>query len=445
MADRAARRLRRSASRELDHAIAHLRILTGQIAPPGARISIEVRGRASGGSAVTATSSSTTGGCRAARADRAQRRGLAAPGSRGRNRGSSSTGAATAPASACRCSTARVLRLGDTLDGVPSLAADRATAGPSRRCSPAMSPVAVAVRRRIDALARAPGHVLIVGETGTGKERVAQAIGDQRAPHPFVTLNSARAEPRSRALGAVRPRRAARSPTRPATRPAWSTSPATACCSSTRSASCSLDVQAELLRFLEDGSYRPLGATELRHSNARVVAATHVDLDQAVRNGKFRRDLLARLRASNTPLELPPLRERREDILELDPAVLPASETATPVSARGRWAPSNACCCIRGLTTFAISAASWARPPSRRGRSRAGPSTCRRSFARTGARSGLRSTSPRRTSRRRSRSTSRPRQRSRSRFASPRGTCGWPPSGSASTAGSSTDSVNAMA
>jgi len=77
----------------------------------------------------------------------------------------------------------------------------------------------------------------------------------------------------------------------------------------------SLDVQAELLRFLEDGSYRPLGSTELRHSNARVVAATHVDLDQAVANNKFRRDLLARLRASNVPLELPPLRERREDIL----------------------------------------------------------------------------------------------------------------------------------
>ena len=76
----------------------------------------------------------------------------------------------------------------------------------------------------------------------------------------------------------------------------------------------SLDVQAELLRFLEDGSYRPLGSTELRHSNARVVAATHVDLDQAVQNNRFRRDLLARLRASNVPLELPPLRERREDI-----------------------------------------------------------------------------------------------------------------------------------
>ena len=71
----------------------------------------------------------------------------------------------------------------------------------------------------------------------------------------------------------------------------------------------------EPTRLCFRGSYRPRGSTELRHSNARVVAATHVDLDQAVQNNRFRRDLLARLRASNVPLELPPLRERREDIL----------------------------------------------------------------------------------------------------------------------------------
>jgi sigma-54 dependent transcriptional regulator, acetoin dehydrogenase operon transcriptional activator AcoR len=47
-----------------------------------------------------------------------------------------------------------------------------------------------------------------------------------------------------------------------------------------------------------------------------VIAATNVDLDQAVRDGTFRRDLLARLRASNRPLELPALRERREDVYD---------------------------------------------------------------------------------------------------------------------------------
>jgi transcriptional regulator with GAF, ATPase, and Fis domain len=76
-----------------------------------------------------------------------------------------------------------------------------------------------------------------------------------------------------------------------------------------------LDVQGDLLRFLDDGSFRAVGSIELRHSSARIIAATNVDLDDAVRAGRFRRDLLARLRASNRPVELPPLRQRPEDIL----------------------------------------------------------------------------------------------------------------------------------
>ena len=76
-----------------------------------------------------------------------------------------------------------------------------------------------------------------------------------------------------------------------------------------------LDVQGDLLRFLEDGSFRHVGSTVLRRSPARIVAATNVDLDDFVRSGRFRRDLLARLRASNPPLELPPLRKRPEDII----------------------------------------------------------------------------------------------------------------------------------
>jgi hypothetical protein len=77
-----------------------------------------------------------------------------------------------------------------------------------------------------------------------------------------------------------------------------------------------LDVQGDFLRFLEDGSFRPVGSTRLRRSGARIVAATNVDLDDFVRSGRFRRDLLARLRASNPPLELPPLRRRPEDIID---------------------------------------------------------------------------------------------------------------------------------
>jgi DNA-binding NtrC family response regulator len=205
-----------------------------------------------------------------------------------------------------------VLRLGDTLlvfRSEPPPSDGRADSP----IFPGVSPVAVMVRKRIDALASGGGHVLIVGETGAGKERVAQAIGEHRAPHPFVTLNSAELRPelaRSELFGHVRGAFTNAS----ANKAGLVDIAGEGVLFLDEIGELSLDVQAELLRFLEDGSYRPLGGTELRHSAARVVAATHVDLDEAVQSGKFRRDLLARLRASNTPLMLPPLRERREDV-----------------------------------------------------------------------------------------------------------------------------------
>ena len=179
---------------------------------------------------------------------------------------------------------------------------------------PGVSPEASAVRRRIDELAASAGHVLILGETGTGKESVAKAIGAQRAPHPFVTLNCAqlnREMARSELFGHVR----GAFTNAVNTRPGLVDLAGEGALFLDEIGDLPHDVQAELLRFLEDGSYRALGSTELRKSAARVVAATNIDLDQAVHLGRFRRDLLARLRAINTPLTLPPLRERREDIV----------------------------------------------------------------------------------------------------------------------------------
>ncbi|NMF88275.1 sigma-54-dependent transcriptional regulator [Aromatoleum petrolei] len=70
--------------------------------------------------------------------------------------------------------------------------------------------------------------------------------------------------------------------------------------------------QAKLLRVLDSGEFRQLGATALRRTDARVVAATHRDLDSLVAEGKFRHDLLYRLNVVHIPV--PPLRERVEDI-----------------------------------------------------------------------------------------------------------------------------------
>jgi transcriptional regulator with GAF, ATPase, and Fis domain len=206
-----------------------------------------------------------------------------------------------------------VIRLGDTLmvfRATPLPTDDRV----SSEVFPGASPAAGSVRRRIDALAAASGHVLILGETGTGKERVAKAIGDQRAPHPFVVLNAAQLRPdlaRSELFGHLR----GAFTHAVGTKQGLVELAGEGALFLDEIGDLPLDVQPDLLRYLEDGSYRPLGAIELRHSHARVIAATNLDLDEAVRQGKFRRDLLARLRATNTPLELPPLRERREDIL----------------------------------------------------------------------------------------------------------------------------------
>jgi two-component system NtrC family response regulator len=70
--------------------------------------------------------------------------------------------------------------------------------------------------------------------------------------------------------------------------------------------------QAKLLRVLDSGEFRPVGSNTLRRTSARVIAATHRDLDELVAQGRFRHDLLYRLNVVH--IRVPPLRERRDDI-----------------------------------------------------------------------------------------------------------------------------------
>ena len=76
-----------------------------------------------------------------------------------------------------------------------------------------------------------------------------------------------------------------------------------------------LSTQARLLRVLENGEYIRVGSSEVRKTNVRVVAATNVNIQAAIRDGKFREDLYYRL--NTIPIKMPPLRERGEDIILL--------------------------------------------------------------------------------------------------------------------------------
>lgn len=76
-----------------------------------------------------------------------------------------------------------------------------------------------------------------------------------------------------------------------------------------------LSTQARLLRVLESGEYIRVGSSEVRKTDVRIVAATNVNIQHAIRDGKFREDLFFRL--STIPIKMPPLRERGEDIILL--------------------------------------------------------------------------------------------------------------------------------
>lgn len=217
------------------------------------------------------------------------------------------------PAMAVSLDEGSVIRMGNTIMVFRAQPPTNQIDG-EREVFPGASPPAAEVRRRLALLAATVGHVLILGETGTGKERVARRIGRTHPGRPFIPQNCAevsrdlvRSELFGHARGAFSGAAMAKEGLVDAAKDGV--------LFLDEVGELPLDVQGDLLRFLEDGSYRPVGSTELRSSRARVVSATNVDLEAAVRESSFRRDLLARLRASNAPLMLPPLRERREDIL----------------------------------------------------------------------------------------------------------------------------------
>jgi DNA-binding NtrC family response regulator len=172
------------------------------------------------------------------------------------------------------------------------------------------------VFRLVDQVAPARSTVLITGESGTGKELIAKAIheGSPRAGRQFVTVNSSNI-----------PSELLESELFGHTRGAFTGAVAAkkGLFEVADGGSIFLDeigdippeTQARLLRVIQEREFTPLGDTSPRRVDVRIIAATNIDLKEAVKQGTFREDLYYRL--SVVPIELPPLRDRRVDILPL--------------------------------------------------------------------------------------------------------------------------------
>jgi len=173
-----------------------------------------------------------------------------------------------------------------------------------------------AVLETVDRVAASDATVLFLGESGTGKSQLARFLHyrSRRAAGPLVEVHCAAlpeallegelfGHEKGAFTGATH-RRAGHLATAEA-------------------GSLFLDeigeiaatTQVKLLRFLQDRTFVPLGATEARTVDARIVAATNADLEAAVRAGRFREDLWYRLDVFS--IRVPPLRERRDDVLPL--------------------------------------------------------------------------------------------------------------------------------
>jgi two-component system nitrogen regulation response regulator NtrX len=178
------------------------------------------------------------------------------------------------------------------------------------------SPAMANLKKQIDIVAPTSAWVLIRGENGTGKEIVAHAIHRQskRKNKPFVEVNCAAipedlieselfGHEKGAFTGATVPKRGKFDLADEGT------------LLLDEIGDMSLKTQAKILRILQEQKFERVGGTKTIGVDVRVVAATNKDLEQEILQGTFREDLYYRLNV--IPLEIPPLRERKEDIPEL--------------------------------------------------------------------------------------------------------------------------------
>src|ERR1700737_3039064 len=170
-----------------------------------------------------------------------------------------------------------------------------------------------AIFEMVQTVAPQSSRVLITGETGTGKELIARALHENspRASQPFITINCG-AFPEtlleSELFGYMKGAFTGANENRQGLFNAANGGTLFL----DEIGNMSLPMQVKLFRVLQEGKVRPLGSNEETEIDVRVIAATNKDLDKAIAAGEFREDLYYRL--SVIPIQLPPLRERRDDI-----------------------------------------------------------------------------------------------------------------------------------
>jgi two-component system nitrogen regulation response regulator GlnG len=220
-------------------------------------------------------------------------------------------------------------------DQVPSDAAPPApVSGPEEIVG--SSPAIQTVFKRIALVAPRDSCVLITGESGAGKELVARAVHrySSRRDRPFLPVHIAALNPslvESELFGHVKGAFTGAAQARPGLLALADGGTIFF----DELADIPLSVQVKLLRVLEHNEVLPVGSNQPQSLNVRVLAATHQDLERRVAEGTFRHDLFFRLNVFQ--IHLPPLRERREDILPLAEHFLrrfePASVPLLPATA----------------------------------------------------------------------------------------------------------------